>query len=292
MIPAPPTPPGARLRPIRPFGSAMTLLKFPRTRHVEGSRLQPGDMGDDKPIKDLAGQSLMVAEKLDGANCALSFSADGTLLLQSRGHYLTGGGRERHFALFKTWAAAHAQALHAVLGQRFVMYGEWLYAKHTIFYDCLPHYFLEFDVLDRDVGVFLGTAARRSLLTGLPIMPAPLVHQGPVKSVDHLHSMIRRTPYKSAAWRDALAEAAARSGSRPDMVARQTEDSDLAEGLYLKAETADRVLDRFKFVRADFSQAIQAADGHWLDRPILPNLLADGIDIFAPTLGLTGAYDG
>ena len=38
-------------------------------------------------------------------------------------------------------------------------------------------------------------------------------------------------------------------------------------------------------------QAIQAADGHWLDRPILPNGLADGIDIFAPVLGVKGAYD-
>ena len=85
--------------------------------------------------------------------------------------------------------------------------------------------------------------------------------------------------------------AAERSGSRPDMVDQQTEDSDLAEGLYLKQENADHVEDRFKFVRADFLQAIEAADGHWHDRPILPNGLDDGVDIFAPTLGVAGAYD-
>ncbi len=144
----------------------MDIYKYPRTRHIEGSRLQVGDMPDDKPIKDLAGQKLVVEEKLDGANSAVSFDADGGLLLQSRGHYLIGGGRERHFALLKTWAATHAHLLHAVLGRRFVMYGEWMYAKHTIFYDLLPHYFMEFDVLDRDTGCFLSTAARRSLLAG------------------------------------------------------------------------------------------------------------------------------
>lgn len=269
----------------------MKILKYPRTRHIEGSRLQVGDIADDKPIKDLAGQYLVVEEKLDGANSAVSFDAAGNLLLQSRGHYLTGGGRERHFALLKTWAAAHAHVLHPVLGHRFVMYGEWMYAKHTVFYDRLPHYFIEFDVLDRDTGRFLSTAARRSLLTGLPIFPAPVLHQGEVTSVDQLGAMTRPSLYKSANWRDTLALAARQSGSRSDMVDQQTEDSDLAEGLYLKQEDQEWVQDRFKFVRADFLQAIQAADGHWHDRPILPNALADGVDIFAPALGVKGAYD-
>lgn len=269
----------------------MEIYKYPRTRHVEGSRLQLGDMADDKQIKDLKGHHLIVEEKLDGANSAVSFDVDGSLLLQSRGHFLLGGGRERHFAMLKTWAAAQAHVLHPVLGHRYVMYGEWMYAKHTVFYDRLPHYFMEFDVLDRENSVFLSTAARRDLLTGLPVMPVPVVHTGTVTSVAQLDSLVRPTPYKSADWRDGLALAAARSGSRADMVDQQTEDSDLAEGLYLKQESAAWVEDRFKFVRGDFLQAIQASDGHWHDRPILPNGLADGVDIFAPVLGVEGAYD-
>lgn len=269
----------------------MNIHKYPRTRHIEGSRLQVGDLADDKPIKELEGEFLVVEEKLDGANSAVSFDKNGTLLLQSRGHYLTGGGRERHFALFKTWAAAHAHVLHPVLGHRYVMYGEWMYAKHTVFYDNLPHYFMEFDVLDRDTGTFLSTAARRRLLAGLPIMPVPVVHEGAVTSVDQLNAMVRPSLHKTNNWREALTEAAGVSNSRPDMVEQQTEDSELAEGLYLKQEDEFQVQDRFKFVRADFMQAIQAADGHWHDRPILPNKLADGVDIFTPTLGVEGAYD-
>ncbi len=269
----------------------MKIHKYPRTRHLEGSRLQVGDISDDKPIYELAGETLIIEEKLDGANSAMSFDTAGNLLLQSRGHYLTGGGRERHFALFKTWAATHARALFPVLGQRFVVYGEWMYAKHTVFYDQLPHFFLEFDVLDRETGIFLSTQARKSLLNGLPIMPVPVIHEGEIKSTDHLVEMVRPTPYKSTNWHDALVRAAEQSKNRFDMVDQQTEDSNLAEGLYIKHEKGDRVMDRFKFVRGDFHQAIQAADGHWHDRPILPNGLASGVDIFAPKLGLPGAYD-
>ncbi len=269
----------------------MEIYKYPRTRHIEGSRLQFGDVADDKPLRELAGQHLIVEEKLDGANSAISFAEDGNLLLQSRGHYLTGGSRERHFALLKTWAAIHADALQCVLGHRFVMYGEWMYAKHTVFYDQLPHYFIEFDVLDRNTGIFLSTTARRSLLTGLPVMPAPVVYEGEITSVDQLKGIVRPSLYKSETWRDAMAVAASRSNSRPDKVDEQTEDSELAEGTYLKLEDADQVRDRFKYVRSDFMQAIQAADGHWQDRPILPNALADGVDIFAPVLGVEGAYD-
>src|SRR5579859_5773129 len=118
------------------------LRKYPRTPHLEGSRSQLGD--DDLDFRDLAtldGQFVVVEEKLDGANCAISFAVDGSLLLQSRGHFLTGGPRERQFALFKAWAHCHQPSLQVVLGERYVMFGEWLFAKHTVFYDQLPHYF-------------------------------------------------------------------------------------------------------------------------------------------------------
>ena len=269
----------------------MKLLKYPRTRHIEGSRLQAGDVADDKKLSELAGQALVIEEKLDGANAAVSFDADGQLLLQSRGHFLTGGGRERHFDLLKTWAATHAHVLHPALGDRYVMYGEWLYAKHTVFYDLLPHYFMEFDVLDRQTGLFLDTDQRREVLFGLPVMPVPVVHVGPIGSVDDLVRLIVPSLYKSAGWRQGLTAAALASNSRLDMVEQQTEDSDLAEGLYIKVEAGGQVTDRFKFVRHDFLQAIQSAEGHWLDRPILPNALAEGGDIFARELGIKGAYD-
>src|SRR6185312_10604366 len=117
-----------------------TIIKFPRTPHLEGSRTQLGD--DDVPIvppRDLHGRYLVIEEKVDGANSAISFDADRRLILQCRGHVLSGGPRERQFDLFKRWANHHQSALWGLLGARYVMYGEWLYARHTIRYDRLPH---------------------------------------------------------------------------------------------------------------------------------------------------------
>ena len=74
-----------------------TLHKYPRTHHLEGSRLQPGDEDSRSvPFASLAGRHLVIEEKLDGANAGLSFDAEGRLRLQSRGHFLAGGSRENH----------------------------------------------------------------------------------------------------------------------------------------------------------------------------------------------------
>src|SRR5438874_4779289 len=179
------------------------LHKYPRTHHLEGSRLQPGDedMGS-VPFVVIAGRHLVVEEKLDGANTGISFDADGRLWLQSRGHFLTGGAREKHFDLFKRWACAHADALRAALGQRYVLYGEWLYAKHTVFYDRLPHYFLEFDVLDTDTGAFLSTEERRALLNGIPVASVPVLQTGPCRGLAEVTALIGSSLYKSPTWRE------------------------------------------------------------------------------------------
>lgn len=59
-----------------------SIRKYPRTPHLEGSRLQPGDE-DLSQIRfsEIAGRYLVVEEKCDGANSAISFSKNGELLL-------------------------------------------------------------------------------------------------------------------------------------------------------------------------------------------------------------------
>ena len=91
------------------------IRKYPRTPHVAGSGIQRGDNDLATVLfDDLAGRHLVVTEKMDGANCAVRFTAGGDLLLQSRGHYLMGGERERQFHLFKSWANRYAGELLAV----------------------------------------------------------------------------------------------------------------------------------------------------------------------------------
>ena len=258
------------------------LRKYPRTRHIEGSRLQPGDEGlGQVPWKSLADSYLVVEEKIDGANSAVSFADDGTLLLQSRGHYLTGGRRERHFALFKSWAATHRDALWDVLGDRYILYGEWVYARHTIFYDRLPHYFLEFDLLDRAEDVFLDTVRRGELLAGAPVVAVPVLRSGLGRDLGPPAAMVGPSLFKSAGWRERLREQAREEGLDVELSVAQTDPSDDAEGLYVKVEDGGAVRARLKWIRPSFLTRVLESESHWLDRPILPNVLDGGVDLFA-----------
>ena len=257
------------------------IQKYPRTQHIEGSRLQPGDEDlEAVPFRDIAGRHLVVEEKIDGANCGVSFSPEGELLLQSRGHYLTGGAREKHFNFLKQWASTHAAALQERLGDRYIMYGEWVFAKHTVFYDALPHYFLEFDVLDCRANAFLSTPRRAELLAGLPIVSVPVLHQGVLKRLKELTALIGPSRYITAQHWERLREQCQRLGLDLERAWRETDRSGLMEGLYVKVEEGGQVVGRYKYVRPDYLTAVFAAEGHWLNRPIIPNLLRDGVNLF------------
>ena len=259
------------------------LRKYPRTPHLTGSRLQPGD--EDLRVialDHLRGHHLVVEEKLDGANSAISFGTDGRMLLQSRGHFLDGGPREKHFGLMKAWASSVRGGLWEALGSRYVMYGEWLYAKHTIFYDALPHYFFEFDVLDKESGQFLSMAARREMLRAAPILSVPVLFSGTMRSAERLASLVKPSAFQSDGWHEALIKTCQSRGLDAERALRETDSSGLMEGLYIKAEDDERVLERFKFVRGSFRQAVDESGDHWLNRPVIPNQLRGGVDLFVP----------
>ncbi len=258
------------------------IHKYPRTQHIKGSRLQPGDEDlDSIPFKKIANQHLVVEEKMDGANAGISFSRDGELMLQSRGHYLTGGKREKHFNLFKSWAAAHSGALYEVLGSRYLMYGEWLYAKHTIYYNRLPHYFLEFDILDTQAKVFLSRPGRRELLKPLPfIKSVKVLYEGHLNQLDDLISLLGPSHFISNNHIDDLVRHVADMGMDAQRIKQETDTSTAMEGLYIKVEEIKAVKDRFKYVRPSFLTTVIQSETHWLNRPIISNQLSRDIELF------------
>jgi hypothetical protein len=256
------------------------IRKYPRTHHLAGSNVQPGDDDlDAVPLSALEGRHVVVEEKMDGANCGVSFGPGGELRLQSRGHYLTGGPREKQFALLKQWAGALADRLLDRLADRYVVYGEWLYAKHSVYYDALPHYFLEFDVLDTGTGAFLDTPRRAALLAGLPVAPVRVLYAGPFPGGDALRALVGPSHFVTAEAPERFRDEVARLGWDVDRAVRQTDLSGRMEGLYVKAEEGGAVTGRYKFVRPEFLQTV-VADGHWQDRPLVPNRLADGVSLF------------
>lgn len=255
------------------------IVKYPRTPHIQGSRLQPGDEDlRQRPFSDIAGKHVVLEEKIDGANTAISFTDEGELRLQSRGHFLTGGYRERHYNLLKQWGAVHKDCLYKVLGCRYIMYGEWMYAKHTVYYDLLPHYFMEFDVLDRDTGRFLDTPSRHQLLSGLPICFVPVLATGKFNSTEDILKFLGDSNYVSNQHIEHLREDAERLGLDADRVCRETDLSKTMEGIYIKVEENGEVVDRMKYVRASFLQTVEESQSHWLDRPIVPNRITKKIE--------------
>ncbi len=163
------------------------------------------------------------------------------------------------------------------------MYGEWLYAKHSVSYDALPHWFCEFDVYDRVDEVFLSTPRRHALLAGSPVVSVPVLQTGALpRSVKSLRALVRPSLAKTARWREAFEQSVARQGLDLELAWRQTDKSTLSEGLYIKVENDTEVLGRFKWVRPDFVQTILDSGSHHSTRPVIPNGLAANVDLYAP----------
>jgi hypothetical protein len=253
-----------------------SMVKYPRTLHVEGSNLQIGDPGKKIPFSELAGKHLVVEEKMDGSNSAVGLDIYGQLYLQSRGHILLGGRRETQFDMLKSMMHPMRSRLAEVLGERYVMFGEWLYARHTIYYDKLPSYFMEFDVWDRHAEAFLDTPSREVLLAPLrrQIVPVRVIHAGPLDSLDELKAMVSPSAFISddlETRQQNFLEACKQTKCRYEDELRATDLSGLMEGLYLKVEEGGIVRGRYKFVRGGFMQKVLDSEEHWMSRPTVRN---------------------
>ena len=252
------------------------ILKYPRTQHLQGSNLQPGDEDlRQVPFTEILGKNIVIEEKIDGANSAVSFNDKGELLLQSRGHYLNGGYGERHYNLMKQWANNNKDLFYSVLGARYIMYGEWMYAKHTVFYDALPDYFMEFDIYDRERGIFLDTESRKAMTEQMKIIHSvPVLAKGVFKSKESILAYLGNSNYITENHIEALKSLAEKQGLDVERQVRETDPSLTMEGLYIKVEENGEVTKRVKFVRPSFYQCVNESGSHWQKRPIIPNQLA------------------
>lgn len=52
------------------------------------------------------------------------------MVLQCRGHEIR-EGMHPQYDLFKQWTSVKRRTLETMLADRFILYGEWLYVKHS-----------------------------------------------------------------------------------------------------------------------------------------------------------------
>ncbi len=239
------------------------FIKYPRTPHLFGSTGTDDDrhLGRAESAAFLAAPSLIVEEKLDGTNVGIHFTTRGRMVLQCRGHEIT-EGMHPQYDLFKQWTVVKRPVLETMLADRFILFGEWLYARHSVHYRKLPHYFFEFDIYDKQSGDFLDLERRSAMLDGTGMQTVPVIQRGPVKPGE-LPLLIQASVF------DSLFE---------NPMTGRTDD--LMEGLYLRTEAGGVVTGRAKFVRVEFVEKVKQSE-HWQHRAMVPNRLAEGADIWA-----------
>ncbi|GAA5495618.1 hypothetical protein Rhal01_01797 [Rubritalea halochordaticola] len=113
-------------------------VKYPRTPHLPWS---PGATSDDvfaDGLDNFIGKEVVVTEKMDGENTSLYFDGMHARSIDGRSH------PSRDW--LKRWHSTIAHELP--MGWRFC--GENVYAKHSIGYESLEHYFFLFSVWDSE----------------------------------------------------------------------------------------------------------------------------------------------
>ncbi|DBA01417.1 TPA: hypothetical protein N0F65_007314 [Lagenidium giganteum] len=218
------------------------LYKFPRTGHLFNMGAATQDDLIDQPmdLPQLRSEDVQIVltEKVDGANMGISLDANGGFIVQNRSHYVTSKSHTQ-FRKLDWFLDEHRNELFELLHrdplypERYILFGEWLAATHSIPYTALGKIFYAFDIYDRQSETFWDRHAVENALvaTSIPIVPK-------VWSGNYLpdQQTLKEYAYMPSPFYD---------GPR--------------EGVYVKWEAFGRVLHRSKVVRHNFI----TGNDHW-----------------------------
>jgi hypothetical protein len=208
----------------------MKYRKYPRTFHFPFSE---GVSSDDKIQDDLSllKDDIVISLKLDGENTNLYNDYIHARSLDSRNHPS------------RDWVKKfHAEIKHNI-PENFRICGENLYAKHSIYYDNLPSYFLVFSIWDGDTCLSWDDTVEYSKLLNLELVP--VIFNGKFEgSVEDFQKFLK-----------------------------ESLDTERDEGYVVRRRDSFSI-DEFptsviKYVRKNHVQT----DNHWMSQKIIPNKL-------------------
>lgn len=221
----------------------LTLQKFPTTPHL--AILGDADVRTDKVLSatectEFLCHEIVVEEKVDGANLGISFDKDGDIHLQNRGSFVSSsaGGQWKKL---EEWLSPRTKSLFSLITDRYILFGEWCYAQHSVFYEQLPDWFLGFDLFDKSKDRFLACDVRDDLFVRMGINGVPLIAKGQF-SLEGLVELLSKSRF----------------------------GNESAEGLYLRFDEDGWLGQRAKLVDSRFIQAIEL---HWSRAPLRLNHL-------------------
>ena len=212
--------------------------KYPRTYHLPWS---PGASNDDRilpNVKHFEGLEIVVTEKLDGENTSMYSDHIHARSLDSKHHPS------------RTWVKVlHGQLSHE-LPPGWRVCGENVYALHSIQYTKLQGYFYVFGIYD-DKNNCLSWDETVEYATMLNLPVAPVIYRGPWDEAK-----------VKACWTGISTASPGDQQEGYVLRVAQTFPYDAQDDGLFSQCTA-------KYVRADHVQT----SSHWLDKPVVPNLL-------------------
>ena len=220
------------------------IIKFPRTKHLinTGSATKDDIICTQQEIKLFLGQSIIVEEKIDGANLGIYINKNYEILVQNRSHYVNSSYHPQ-FKILDKWIHQHTNDLLNILEiDNEILYGEWMYFKHSIHYTDLPDYFLAYDIFNITLGTFISREKLNERLKDTSIQQVPIITTRVFKSLDELKALVTT---KSQFYDGPI------------------------EGVYLRISHDEKTTERSKIVRHNFI----TSDEHWTKGQYVMNIV-------------------
>lgn len=195
--------------------------------------------------KALFAGKVQITEKVDGANTAIIRGKGDKWTLQKR-RGLADEGVHAQFSFFWNWAR-HNEEKILKIPNGWIVYGELCFAKHHVYYDMLPSYFLVFDVWD--TGRYHEDSP--AVASQLGFQHVPVLYEGYIDGMLDLEKFIGQSKLASES---------------------------VMEGVVAKKHHKKNYL-RGKLVRPEFMKDIED-EGHWMHRPYSKNILAPTANVY------------
>lgn len=221
----------------------LSFYKFPSTPYLyspANQKIREDKVLSEKEAEWFLSNRIVVEEKIDGANLGISFDSNGVLQLQNRGHYLYTPYIGQWKPL-ERWLKSRFQSLFDILVDDYIIFGEWCYYTHSIYYNSLPDWFIGFDVFDKNRNIFLSVKERNDILARADLPIVPYISEGYFNK-ESLDTILKKSTY----------------------------GDERCEGLYLRINDSKQLIKRAKYVRSDFSQSIEK---HWTKKKVQKNKL-------------------
>jgi len=149
--------------------------KYPRTWHLPFS---PGGTNDDKRLintDQFLNVIVSITEKMDGSN----------VCLERDNVYARSHGQPPVHISFDMLKSVHARVKHKI-PKNWQVFGEWMFAKHSIKYNNLPHYLLLFAIRDIESGKWLKYDQVILFSRKIGVGIVPLLYVGSYKTAQNL----------------------------------------------------------------------------------------------------------